>query len=231
MRRLKIRKSIQFGMISVLIYLIFSTIAMLFYSGGDWFNPTLSHYNFFGSFLSDLGRMHGFSGSPTYATAVFYAVGLISMGIGTIVFFKTHHYLLSDTNTTLRFTATIMGIIAGLGYIGIAVTPWDLWPKIHLTFVFTGFLSFMVASMLLFFLIRQQRDYPNTYGVLYLIIGLLIGSYVLMMLYGPSSDQIWGRIVQATGQKIMVYGQSVLIFICGFGALKVSNTKRITNPS
>ena len=221
MNSIKIRKSILYGIASVLIYFLFSTITMFFYSGGDQFNLDLPHYNFFGSFLSDLGRTQGFSGNPTFGTALFYALGLIIMGSGTIVFFIAHNYLILKSNTLLRYASNAAGVLAGLGYIGIAFTPWNLWPKIHLFFVFTGFLSFMAASMLLFILIRQQPGYPKAYGNLYLLIGVLIGSYVLLLLYGPDSHEPWGRIVQSTGQKIVVYSQSLLILVCGVGALKL----------
>ena len=233
MSPIKVRKSILYGIATVLTYFLFSTITMLFYSGGDQFNPTLPHYNFFGSFLSDLGRTQGFSGNSTHATALFYALGLIIMGSGTIVFFIAHNYLILKSNKILRYASNAAGLLAGIGYIGIAVTPWNLWPKIHLFFVFTGFLSFMAASMLLFILIRRQPNYPNTYGNLYLLIGVLIGSYVLLLLYGPDSHEPWGRIVQSTGQKIVVYSQSLLILVCGIGALKLcrKNIESLSDPT
>lgn len=220
MKQQTIRYSIIFGAFGILQYLIISSITMVLYHGGDRFDPTAEGYNFFGSFLSDLGRMHAFTGMPTYDTGIFYAIALGFMGVGTLVFFGVHRYLIPNSNEKIRSVATWMGYIAGLGYIAVAITPWDLYPAIHLISVFTCFIAFMICCVAMYLLIKQQSGYPNVYGKIFLFFGGLIGLYILFMATGPSSEFETGRIVQATGQKILVYSQSILMIICCYGAFK-----------
>jgi hypothetical protein len=217
------------GLFSVASYLLVTTVLMFFYHGGDRFDPSRSSYNFFGSFLSDLGRMHEFSGLTSYATGTVYALSLGFMGIGTILFFYGHYYLVLEPKNILKWPATIFGIITGISYTGIACTPWDIFPKTHLFFVFAGFISFSASCICTFILVKMHRTYPNSFGFVYLFLCILNFSYILLMILGPDSEDPLGRIVQATGQKIMIYTQSILIIYCAYGALRVAAKMRASN--
>ena len=218
----KARQAYLFAGVGILQFFFVLTVSMLIYHGGDRFDPTAEGYNFFGSYLSDLGRMHGFSGIPTYGTGIFYAIGLIIMGIGTIIFFSYHHLLLPSTKRWVRTFTRLLGTISGFGYIMIALTPWDMYSDMHMVSVFTAFLSFMVACFLLFFSIRQNENYPNIYANIFLFFGVFIGCYVIFLIAGPSSNYENGRIIQATGQKLLFYSQAISMFFCCLGAYKIS---------
>jgi len=224
-----IKKSIQIGLFSVASYLVVTSVVMFFYNGGDRFDPARSSYNFFGSFLSDLGRMHEFSGLTSYTTGTVYALALGFMGIGAILFFLAHYYLVPGAKNILKWPASIIGLIAGVSDIGIACTPWDIYPKAHLVFVFTRFISFSVTCMCMFLIVIGHSTYPNTFGFVYLFLCILNISYILFMTLGPDSEDPWGRIVQATGQKIVIYTQSMLIIYCAYGALRVAAKIREEN--
>jgi len=118
-----VQYSILFASFAVLQFVIISVVTMFFYSGGDYFSSDERAYSFFGSFLSDLGRTRGFAGNQTYGTALTYAIALGLMGIGTLIFFIYHRFLLVNGNRMLVAFATTCGVIAGLGYIGVAATP------------------------------------------------------------------------------------------------------------
>ncbi|PCH94359.1 MAG: hypothetical protein COB83_11880, partial [Gammaproteobacteria bacterium] len=94
-------------------------------------------YKFFGAYLSDLGRVHSFAGLATPITACVYAMALGFMGIGTVIFFIKHRHLVPSSNRILVRVTTGLGIVSGLGYVAISITPWDLFPALHLTTVFT----------------------------------------------------------------------------------------------
>ncbi len=217
---------IQIGMLSVVGYIAISILVMFFYHGGDMFDLNRSTYNFFGSFLSDLGRLHGFSGVTSYTTGIIYGIGLGFMGIGTILFFWAHQYLVPKTIAIVKHGATIVGIITGIGYIGIACTPWDIVPKTHLFFVFTGFISFSICCLLMFIIVIKDSSYPTIFGYIYLFLCLWNLTYVLFMIYGPDSREPVGRIVQATAQKIVIYTQSALTIYCAYGAVLVSKKRK-----
>ena len=50
--------SFKFEIIAILQFIIFSTIAMFFYTGGTKINPDVSHYSFWANYFSDLGLMN-----------------------------------------------------------------------------------------------------------------------------------------------------------------------------
>jgi len=64
----------------------------------------------------------------------------------------------------------------------------------------------MVSCYCMFFLIKSEASYPIAYGRIFLVFGILIGLYVIFLIVGPPSNTEDGRIIQATGQKIIVYG-------------------------
>ncbi len=193
---------------------------MLLYHGGDRFDPSAAGYNFFGSYLSDLGRLHGFTGMPTLDTGVLYATSLTIMGLGTVAFFSVHRKLTSKSSSWLIKLCTILGIIAGLGYVAVALTPWDVLPNAHLVSVFVCFISFMLCCIAMNSLIINQPEYPNIYARIFLFFGLFIGLYIVFLIAGPTSDYETGRMIQATGQKILVYSQALFMTICCYGAWK-----------
>jgi len=195
---------------------------MFFYHGGDRFNPTLEGYNFFGSYFSDLGRTNGFTGASTLSTAIPYMIAMSFMGSGTVVFFITHRKLLPKANWLLVRITTVLGAISGLGYVAIALTPWNLVPGAHIISVFSCFISFLICCFLLFITMKQQPDYPNIFGYIFLCFGFFLGGYIFFLILGPSTEFESGRIVQASGQKLLVYTQSLLMIICCYGAYKHS---------
>ena len=220
MSRKLISNSILFSCFGIMQFVVISVVTMFMYHGGDRFQPEMVGYNFFGSFLSDLGRFYGFSGASTIDTAIVYGSALALMGIGTIVFFLAHRHLVFNASKWMKTGATFFGVVAGLGYVGVALTPWDLVPLEHLVFVFVCFISFMIACIFMYLIIKNEEDYPIVYGRIFLYFGIFVCIYVLFLIFGPDSSFPFGRIIQSTGQKILVYSQAALMIVCCLGAYK-----------
>jgi hypothetical protein len=218
----QLRYAFTFTGVSIAIYLLLTTIMMFLYYGGDRFNPTLEGYNFFGSFFSDLGRTHGFTGKSTIWTSIPYMFSMVLMGSGVVVFFRVHKNLVPAGNKLVVKITTILGTISGLGYMAIALTPWNLVPKAHIYSVFSSFTAFMICSFLLFISIKQQPNYPKIFGIIFLAFGFFLAAYIFFLILGPSTEFESGRIVQGSGQKLLIYTQSILMIICCYGAYKHS---------
>lgn len=214
------RLFIKLGLFGMIQYILILILVIFMYHGGDRFNPSYESYNFFGSFISDLGRMHAFSGMPTYDTGIIYGFALVFNGLGVLFFFIAHRYLILGSNKILRFLGTLAGIVSGIGYIGVGLTPWDLFPHIHLFSVFLGFISFIFASAITGICVLQDSKYPKVSGYIFIGFALFLASYIALMIFGPESSTPVGRIAQATGQKILVFTQVILMTIIGVKAIK-----------
>ncbi len=91
-------------------------------------------------YLSDLGRYrlsaeHG--GGTNWAPMIIFNSSLILMGLATILYFALRGRF-GAGNLLLRIAGTVLGVVGGIGFIGIALTPHDVFPQWHNIFTFNG---------------------------------------------------------------------------------------------
>ena len=68
----------------------------------------------------------------------------------------------------------------------------------------------------------REPDYPNRFGSVFVGFAVLLVSYVLLLIAGPAYDSPEGIMVQAIGQKTIVYASVISIFIQAYGAKKLA---------
>ncbi len=213
------------AIIAGLQYIILTTIAMLIYPGGTFHNHELEHYSFSENFLSDLGRTTLFDGVQNYISAGLYLFTLSFVGVSILFFFIHLPKVLHLKSKIFKLLIIGIGVVAGIGFLGIALAPCNLYLPTHMFFVSLGFRALLVALFLLMIGIYRTKVFPNIYGhVLFASILLLI-AYVLLMSFGPNpslSDE--ALMVQVVGQKIIVYVLIISVSIQAIGAKKVWNT-------
>ncbi len=91
-------------------------------------------------YLSDLGRYrlsaeHG--NRANWAPMIIFNSSLILMGFATILYFALRGRF-GGGNLLLRIVGAVLGIVGGIGFIGIALTPHDVFPHWHNIFTFNG---------------------------------------------------------------------------------------------
>jgi hypothetical protein len=109
-----------------------------------------------------------------------------------------------------------------VAYVGIAFTPANLLPAPHLQFVLLAFRAFLPAVLFYLVAVLVHPEYPNRYAGVYLIFGILLAAYIALITRGPDIDTAQGVMIQATGQKIIVYAAIITVFIQSWGAAKLS---------
>ena len=192
---------------------------MSVYPGGIVTDHYSVGYDFFKNYFSDLGRTHNFLGTSNFTSMLIFMTMVTLIGLATIFYYITTPYFFSNTQLCRKLSVygSIMGFITGIGYIGIAFTPADL------LFVQIAFNSFFVAVILYSIAIYKNPVYPNFYAYVYLMYALVLGCYILIMLFGPSGRTPEGIGIQASSQKMVVYSQILCMMIQAYGSWMLNN--------
>jgi hypothetical protein len=143
-------------------------------------------------------------------------------GLGLAVFFLAiqQFFRLSAILIALGLLGTVFGVVAGLCFAGIGLTPANLQPMWHQYFVLTAFRAFLVAVVLHTIAIFLSPAYPRRYGWVYVGFAVLLSAYIGLLTEGPSMDTMRGVIFQAVGQKIIVYAAVTCVIVQAWGALR-----------
>jgi hypothetical protein len=191
-------------------FLLLTAIAMLVYPGGGVFEPNASRYLFFRNFFSDLGATVTPSGRPNLASHILFAIALGSVGLALILASSNWKVIAArrQRNRSAGWASQAFEIVAGLGFIGIAATPWNLVLDAHNGFVRTAF-GFLLAYDLCLLLIQLRNRWPAACSAANAIYLLLLIAYVAILFFGPRLDTKSGLEFQVGAQKIIVYASVI----------------------
>ncbi|MBN1215258.1 MAG: hypothetical protein JXA99_07410 [Candidatus Lokiarchaeota archaeon] len=203
-------------------YIILSSIAMFFYSGGTLDNQMSFGYNFWNNFFSDLGRFTALSGEPNYISFIIFTFSALIMSISLILFVISLYRLFQDKNQINKYInlGSIFGLITAFFLILTVLTPWDLFPSVHLMFsyLFNFFGAF--TAFFYFLVIINNQQYCNRYGFLFLFLLLLAIFYIFLYPISSIFFDLNKISIQATYQKISQYAFLLCYCLQGIGALK-----------
>ncbi|HBY07614.1 MAG TPA: hypothetical protein DEH22_07450 [Chloroflexi bacterium] len=206
------------------LFVALTLAGMLIYPGGTHTDPANPGYAFFQNFFSDLGRFEAHNGTPNWFSAPLFFVALSFAGLGLVFFFIVSPQFFGESRLqrVLSVSGSLFGVISGFAYVGIAFAPADVSPGAHFRFVMLAFRSFLPAVIFYFVVILANRDYPNRYAVVYAVFSILLAAYILLITRGPGFDTAEGILIQATGQKIIVYAAIITVFVQSWGAKKLA---------
>lgn len=216
-------KLFSFVMAACILFLVLTTLAMVFYPGGTRSNPNRQSYLFFENFFSELGLTHTYSGGPNQISFVLFTTALALAGLALAIYFIISPSLFWDSMSTrlLSLVGTFFGLISGLSFIGVAFTPANLYVTPHQIFVQLAFTSFFVGIVFYAPAILLNQSFPNLYAIVNIIFGVLLGVYIWLLFFGPSANSSNGLMIQVTGQKIIAYAAVISLFIQAYGSRRV----------
>jgi len=209
-------------------FVVLTVIAMFVYPGGSMTEPNTRGYSFFENFFSELGFFVTKSGAANYFAAPLFFIALTLAGSGMVLFFLAfpQFFQASQSQKTLSTIGTILGVISGFCFVGVAFTPADLLMDAHVQFVLWAFRLFPAAVFFYAIAIFRNPNYPNKFGWEMVIFFVLLIGYILLLELGPSAgDSHQGQVIQATGQKLIVYASIASVTFQAWGALRSK-----TNP-
>ena len=202
-------------------FIIMTTLGMFFYKGGTFIDPSPLGYIFWNNYFSDLGRTVAHSGIPNTASFVLFTIALSLWGITQIPFYITFPFFFKNNPILRKMSkgASILGIISGISYVGIAFTPSDITGSLHEFFVVIGFSSVFFSIIIYSYVIFKKDDYPNFYAIILTISVFILSVYFLFLFFTPTGLTPDGLLIYAGGQKFMIYTLLICNIIQGYGAL------------
>ena len=206
-------------------FIVLTVIAMVLYPGGQLTDDTTVGYDFFRNFFSDLGRTQGYAGGTQWGSTALFFIALNVGGLGLIYFFIHAPKLFKGQRVEriLAIVGSMFGIFAGICFMGVAFTPANV-PTLlqpHILFVQLAFTTFLVVVITYAIAIWRTAYYPNMYAWAYVGFGVVLSAYIYLLFWGPPADTDTGLIINATGQKIIVYSSLIIMFIQSLGAWRV----------
>jgi hypothetical protein len=223
------REKIYFlTMVGCVQFVVLTLIAMVFYPGGTHADPTTKGYSFIRNFFSDLGLTETISGDPKFASFLLFTVAMVLAGAALAIFFIAFPEFFSSSRLEKWFSilGSVAGALSGLAFIGVAL-PADLYRQPHTLSVQIAFLAFFVAVLLYIPALFLKRDYPRINAWTFVAFAILLGIYIWLLFEGPSTSTSTGLIIQATGQKIIVYAAIISMFIQSYGAWKTTKGEKM----
>ncbi len=215
---------IKFTVFGGLQFMVLTIIAMLVFPGGTIGNHDAEQYLFLENFFSDLGRTHDFHGNANYLSMTLFTIALSVLGFSIVSLFLTIPSIFSGIkkNKILSVVMSIVGVLAGICFVGVAFTPCNVFFSEHIFFVRIGFRLLLLACVLLGVNIYRTPHFPNIYAHIIFVISIILFSYILLLTLGPSPrESREGLMIQVGGQKVIVYLLISGIVILAYGAEKV----------
>lgn len=213
--------------ICCVLFVLLTAVAMLFYPGGTATDPTTRGYSFFTNFFSELGLTQTRTGQPNTVSAILFITALTAAGAALAVFFVVfaQFFVHSTAGKILSGLGALCGVLAGICFIGVAFTPANLYLRAHGQFVLWAFTAFPLAALFYTVAILQERRYPKRFALVFGVFTLLLILYLVLLFTGPSFRTAQGVLVQATGQKVIVYASIISILIQAVGAQQVAQRR------
>jgi hypothetical protein len=210
-----------FLIIGSLQFIILTIIAMFFYQGGTYINSSTSKYLFWNNFFSDLGRTIAHSGISNKISFILFTTTMVIWGMSQIPFFMAilNFFKQDKLMTQLSLGGSILGIIAGISYIGIAFTPSDTLNEAHNLFVLLAFSSIFLSIIIYSITIYHNENYSDYFSYTLAIAASILTIYYIVLFIFPKNTTQEGLVIHVIGQKIAVYTLLITGIIQGYGAL------------
>jgi len=229
--REKIRKLYLTIAIGCALFIVLTLIAMLTYAGGTVDNHAAKGYSFTHNFLSNLGMITALSGQTNWISAILFFISLAAAGACLVIFFILFRRFFQDTRLQriLSMAGSILGVLAGISFIGIAFSPADLVRPAHIQFVMWAFRLFPLAVLCYVPVMLLDKRYPQLYTWIFVVFCLMLIGYYLLLTNGPSYDSPDGLVIQVVGQKVIAYASIISIFIQSLGAYRLLGKSTSSN--
>ena len=204
------------------VFILLTFIAMLFYPGGSYSDPATTGYSFFENFFSELGLARTHLGGPKIVSLVLFVSAMVLVGIGLILFFIAfpRRFRRTRTGRLLGMIGSAFGFLSALAFIAVAVFPADVNLPAHTTAVMWAFRLFPAAVMCYIIVVFTERGMCSPWGWALVAFLLLLVVYLLLLERGPGIGEYAGMVIQAVGQKIIVYASIFSVMLQSWGALR-----------
>jgi hypothetical protein len=209
-----------FSVATAAVFVVATIVAMALYPGGSYSDHATVGYLFGRNFFSDLGMVHAHNGVANTTSMALFFTALSLSGTGLVLFFVAFPRLFAaePRARTWSRAGSVFGVVAGVCFVGVALTPADVLLDAHIAFVKFAFRAFPLAAFCYAVAIFRTPGYANGYAWIFVAFGVALVSYVLLLEFGPKITTDAGLAIQVGGQKVIVYGSVVSVLVQALGA-------------
>src|SRR5258707_1247534 len=164
---------------SSVLFLVLTSVAMLFYPGGTLSNPRSHGYAFFVNFLSDLGRFSSLSGQSNLPSMVLFTLALSMGALGIALFFLAFTQLFPGSGMDWQFSrlGAGFGLLSSLCFLGVAGVPLDISGRVHNLFLDVALVSFLVAFLFIFLAVLLKPGLPRQVVGVFAAFAVILAGY------------------------------------------------------
>ncbi len=187
------------------LFIATTAFSMWLYAGGHPADPRCAGYTFWSNFLSDLGMSCAWNGRPNVAGAVVFGVGVAVLGAALIAFTATWRTFAFGRRRGrgLGIAGQLLATASGLGFVGLAVTPFDRMISVHMAFVGIAFggLVLCAACFAILCWINAATRFLTGSHLAYVAV---LAGYLAVTAYAASLGPSWrARELLVGSQKLM----------------------------
>ena len=196
---------------------------MILYPGTTHFDQSSIGYSFTHNFFSDLGRTVTYSGDPNFLSSTCFILSVMVVGLGLTTYFTTswRYFVDGKISKNLSRIGSVIGVISGISFVGISLTPDNLFHEWHIFFVHWGFRTFLAVMIIYgFAIVTNMNGITKKLAYYYLGFAMVCAGYVALLIWGPSIYSPDGLVIQVVFQKITVFSLGFCIFLQARGLLK-----------
>lgn len=203
---------------AALLFVLLTTIAMVFYPGSRSLLHTSPHYSFTMNFFSDLGATRTTASHINVISSVLFMTALAGIGLGVsafsfnslVVWSRKHRFVLPS-----RISVPV-AMVSGLGFIGIAVFPCNMSVALHTTCVLIAF-SFLLGYIAILTTVQIGNGWLNFYIIANICYVIMLVIYMSLLAAGRNITTVGGMELQAVSQKVIVYTSTLNMAIQAVG--------------
>ncbi len=220
MNNLTRSKIIIYGTLAVIIFFI---LAIIFYAGGSYNNPSAQGYTFFGNFFSDLGMLKSDNGQNNLKSQIFFILAIFTASFVQIkVFVSLKNQLAKTHRQNLAGFAYKLAAISSIIFLGIAIFPADRLDTLHDWSMLLSFIGIMISLIIFGWQLIKFDLTLKFNGWSFL---LTAGTILILLIIAitenlaPTPNRTLTHIIM---QKITVIDLLATIFIYGIGLQKTN---------
>ena len=205
--------------IMVIYFIVVNAIAIYLFPGGSLYDSSLTAYSFSENFFSDLGVYETVSGEQNFLSCFLFNSTLVMMGFACLSFILVPRLFKGNKWSYICSTiGSYIAILSGLSFLGVGLTPADLYFHEHVFFVIVGFRA-MVPGLLFLTIAFFLSPVSNKYTVASVLFLLSITVYSIFETSNPPEVspredlELFRETVSYNRMVISVIAQKVIALI------------------
>ena len=220
-------------------FIVVNAIAIYLYPGGSLYNYDLTSYSFTENFFSDLGVYRTTGGEINFLSCILFNSSLAMIGFASLSYaFVPQLFIENKRAYNFSRIAAFICIISGFCYIGVGLTPADLYFRQHVWFVIFAF-HLQTAGILFIVVAFLYSRVSNYYTAVAFIYFICVLTYSIFETSSPPAPDFNPRnqdmlrefvpydrmVISVVSQKIItiIAFISTILFTFGFKSLADKN--------